>query len=260
MIQLSVVILTFNEEKNIARCLDSVKNVADEVIVVDSYSNDKTLEICVAYGARVIQHAFEGHIQQKNFALTQASFSYALSLDADEALSEELRQSICDVKCDWKHAAYEMNRLTNYCGAWIRHCGWYPDSKIRLFERSKGHWTGINPHDRYELLDPEAAVGFLRGDILHYSYYSISDHIKQVDYFTEISARVLFEKKQRASLVRILVSPVFRMFRDYVIKGGFIDGYYGLVICVISSHAAFLKYVKLRELWKTREKKNDRTI
>ncbi|MGD1045933.1 MAG: glycosyltransferase family 2 protein [Bacteroidota bacterium] len=250
MIQLSVVIITYNEERNIARCLDSLKGIADEIIVVDSYSTDKTIEICNSYGAKVFQHKFEGYIQQKNYALETTSFNYVLSLDADEVLSDELRTSIAAVKSDWKYDGYEMNRLTNYCSAWIRHGGWYPDRKIRLFDKRKGKWTGVNPHDRYALNESHALVGYLRGDILHYSYYSISEHIKQVDYFTEISARVLFEQKRKASLPRLLGFPVFRFIRDYIFKCGFLDGYYGFVVCVISSHAVFLKYAKLRELWK----------
>jgi glycosyltransferase involved in cell wall biosynthesis len=252
MVKLSVVIITYNEEKNIQRCLDSVKGIADEILVVDSYSQDTTVNICREYGARVIQNRFEGHIQQKNYAVSQSSNSNILSLDADESLSEELRQSIQEAKQSWPFSGYKMNRMTNYCGAWIRHGGWYPDTKIRLFERNKGTWTGINPHDRYEMNDPATTVGYLKGDILHHSYNSISDHIKQVDYFTDISARMLFETNKRATLGHIIISPLFRLCRDYVLKGGFLDGYYGFVICIISSHAVFLKYIKLRELWKTK--------
>ena len=254
MIQLSVVVITFNEERNIARCLDSVKEIADEIVVVDSYSTDRTVEICKAYGAKVIQHQFDGHIQQKNYALAQSSLYAVLSLDADEELSDELRKSIASVKAAWNYDGYAMNRLTNYCGAWIHHGGWYPDRKIRLFDKRKGRWTGINPHDRYACDDPSAPVGTLRGDILHYSYYSISDHVKQVDYFTEISARILYEQKRKASLGRLLIAPVFRFFRDYILKAGFLDGYYGFVVCMISSQAVFLKYAKLRELWKIERK------
>ena len=250
MIQLSAVIITYNEERNIARCLDSIKEIADEIIVVDSFSTDKTFEICKSYGAKVFQNKFEGHIQQKNYSLEKASFPYVLSLDADEVLSDEMKNSIVTVKSQWKYDGYEMNRLTNYCGAWIRHCGWYPDRKIRLFDKRKGKWTGLNPHDCYTLNDPHASVGYLRGDILHYSYYSISGHVRQADYFTEISAHVLYEQGRKASFIRLLVSPVFRFVRDYIVKCGFLDGYYGLIVCMISSHSVFLKYAKLRELWK----------
>jgi len=250
MIRLSVVIITYNEERNIARCLDSIKDIADEIIVVDSCSTDTTIEICDSYGAKVFQHKFEGHIQQKNYALEKASSFFALSLDADEVLSDELRKSIASVKSNWKYDGYEMNRLTNYCGAWIWHSGWYPDRKIRLFDKRKGKWTGVNPHDRYALDESSGTVGHLSGDILHYSYYSISGHMKQVDYFTDISARVLYEQRRKASCVRLIISPVFRFVRDYVLKRGFLDGYYGFVVCKISSYAVFLKYAKLRELWK----------
>jgi glycosyltransferase involved in cell wall biosynthesis len=255
MIQLSVVIITYNEERNIARCLDSLKEIADEIVVVDSFSKDKTVDICKSYGVKIIQHAFEGHIEQKNYALKQASFPFALSLDADEALSDELQKSIIAVKSNWQFDGYRMNRLTNYCGAWIRHGSWYPDRKLRLFDIRNGKWIGVNPHDRYVLTEKSAGVGYIKGDILHYSYYSISDHIKQIDYFTEISARILYEKGKKPSFLKLLFSPVFKFIRDYVLKGGWLDGYYGFVICVISSCAVFIKHVKLRELWKQQEKR-----
>ncbi|MEK6567000.1 MAG: glycosyltransferase family 2 protein, partial [Bacteroidota bacterium] len=149
---------------------------------------------------------------------------------------------------NWTSDGYRMNRLTNYCGVWIRHCGWYPDTKLRLLDARKGRWSGINPHDRFEMRDPGATLGSLNGDILHYSYSSISGHLKQVDYFTEISAKELHAKGNRATMFQILTSPVFRFLRDYFWKRGFLDGYYGLIICAISSQASFLKYAKLREL------------
>src|ERR1700741_2612456 len=167
MPQLSVVIITFNEEKNIARCLDSVKEIADDIVVVDSFSKDKTKEICLAKGARFVEHAFEGHIQQKNWAITQAEFPHVLSLDADEALDETLRKSILEVKNNWNKEGYYMNRLTNYCGNWVKHCGWYPDKKLRLWDSRKGSWTGINPHDKYEMKEGDKTTGYLKGDILH---------------------------------------------------------------------------------------------
>ena len=140
-VKLSVVIITFNEERDIERCLKSVETVADEIVVVDSYSTDRTEEICKIYKARFIQHSFAGHIEQKNWAIGQASHPHILSLDSDEALDETLRQSILNAKENWQGAGYTMNRMTNYCGKWIRHCGWYPDQKLRLWESNKGRWT-----------------------------------------------------------------------------------------------------------------------
>ncbi len=248
VISLSVVIITYNEERNIARCLKSVKDIADEIVIVDYFSTDRTLEICESFGAKIVQRAFEGHIEQKNFAITQARFPQVLSIDADEVLSEQLRGSIQAAKAHWDNDGFMVNRLTNYCGAWIRHGGWYPDRKLRMFDSRKGGWTGVNPHDRYELHDPASPVGVLDGDLLHYSYYSISGHLKQVDYFTEISAQVLYKQGTKPSFLRLLSSPIFRFVRDYVVKRGFLDGYYGFIICTISSHAVFLKYAKLNQL------------
>lgn len=251
-VQLSVVIITFNEEKNLARCLDAVRDIADDIVVVDSFSTDRTQQIAESKGARFITHAFEGHIEQKNWAITQAKFPYVLSLDADEALDETLKAQIRNVKENWTKDGYAMNRLTNYCGKWIRHCGWYPDTKFRLWDTRKGKWTGVNPHDRYEL-ETGSSAGKLEGNILHYSYYTISDHIKQVDYFTSIASKAHFEKGTRSNLFKILFSPVIKFLRDYFFKLGILDGYYGFVICVISAHATFIKYIKLKQLQDQRD-------
>lgn len=250
-IKLSAVIITFNEEKNIARCIDSVMDIADDIVVVDSFSTDGTEKICMSKGVRFIKHHFEGHIEQKNWALTQAKFPHVLSLDADEALSGELKDQILKVKNGWKHDGYSMNRLTNYCGKWIKHCGWYPDKKLRLWDSRKGHWTGTNPHDRYELIDPNASIGHLKGDIIHYSCDTISDHVKQVNYFTDIAAKAYLTKGKRSNLAKMLLSALARFIRCYFIRLGFLDGYYGFVISVISSCAALLKYAKLKELQET---------
>ena len=175
---LSAVIITFNEQRNIGRCLDSLAGVVDEVVVVDSFSTDDTEKICRAKGARFVQHAFEGHIEQKNWALAQAQYPHVLSLDADEALSETLRKSVLAAKSDGGHDGYSMNRLTNYCGQWIYHSGWYPDRKLRLFDRRKAGWGGTNPHDRVEM-QAGSTVSHLSGDLLHYSYYSVGEHLER---------------------------------------------------------------------------------
>ena len=245
-ILLSVVIITYNEEKNIQRCLESISTIADDITIVDSISTDRTVEICKAFGAHIHEQAFLGHIEQKNFAITKAKYPHILSLDADEALDEQLIASIKDLKKNWAHDGYVMNRLTNYCGQWIYHCGWYPDKKLRLWDSRKGQWEGINPHDQFTL-KPGAQEKYIKGNILHYSYNNINDHVKQVNYFTDISAKSNLQKGKRSHLLKILISPVIKFFRDYILKLGFLDGYYGFVICMISSHATFLKYVKMMQ-------------
>lgn len=254
MIQLSAVIITFNEEKNIERCLKSLEGIADEIVVVDSFSKDRTKEICKKYNLKFVEHPFEGHIEQKNYAITQASYPYVLSLDADEALDETLKASILAVKANWQAEGYVMNRLTNYCGKWIRHCGWYPDKKLRLWDARKGAWGGDNPHDKFELFDEKAKTIHLNGDILHYSYYTLEDHFKQVRYFTDILAKAQFERGKKAPLIVMLFSPFVKFIKDYFIKLGILDGYAGLKISAISAFATFTKYRKLRALIRASKK------
>ncbi len=247
-IKLSVVIITFNEEKNIARCLDSVKEVADDVVVVDSFSTDKTEEICKEKGARFVQHKFEGHIQQKNWAITQAKYPQILSLDADEALSNELKKSIQQVKGNWSFDSYSMNRLTNYCGQWIRHTSWYPDKKLRLWDSGKGKWAGVNPHDEFQMTDAVSKVGHLKGDILHYSYYAVEEHLKQIDSFTEIGAKALFDIGIKASFAKRFLSPVAAFIKNYFLTLGFLEGKNGFIISKYAARTTFLKYKKLQQL------------
>jgi len=249
MVKISAVVITYNEEMNIARCIDSLWAVADEIVVVDSYSTDRTKEICLQKGVRFMEHPFAGHIEQKNYALDQAAHDYVLSLDADEALSLELTRSILEVKQNWQADGYTMNRLSSYCGQWIRHCGWYPDRKLRLWQRSKGHWGGRNPHDKV-MMQESASIRHLNGDLLHYTYHTISQHIQQVDFFTEIMAKEAVARGKKASLFKIIFSPIFKFFHSYVIKLGWLDGYYGWVVSIISAHATFVKYVKMREFQK----------
>jgi glycosyltransferase involved in cell wall biosynthesis len=248
MVKISAVIITFNEEKNIERCLKSLNGIVDEIIVVDSFSKDKTEEICLNHGAKFVSHAFEGHIEQKNWAITQASNPYVLSLDADEALDEILRNEILNIKNNWTHDGYSMNRLTNYCGKWIRHCGWYPDKKLRLWDSRKGKWGGDNPHDKYELFDVNSSIKHIAGDILHYSYYTREDHYKQVAYFTDILSNAQFKKGKKAPILILICSPIVKFVRDYFFKLGFLDGMAGFTICRISAYATFVKYSKLRKL------------
>ena len=248
MPQISVVIITFNEEKNIARCLESVKDIADEIVVLDSFSKDQTKAICASYGVKFYEHAFDGHIQQKNRAITYASFPHVLSLDADEALDEILKKSIAAIKSNWTHDGYYMNRLTNYCGHWVRHCNWYPDTKLRLWDSRKGSWTGINPHDKYELKEGDKNTKHIKGDILHYSYYTQQDHYKQVDYFTNIASKAYIEAGKKAPFYKLFLNPVAKFIDHYLLHLGFLDGKAGYQISKISAYATYLKYKKIKNI------------
>ena len=249
MLKLSVVIITLNEERNIGRCIESVLDIADEIVVVDSFSTDKTEEICCNYEVKFIKHAFEGYIEQKNFALQQSLYPNVLSIDADEALSVELQESILKVKQNNEFDGYIVKRLTNYCGKWIKHCGWYPDRKLRLIDKRKGHWEGINPHDML-VLEKDCKISQLRGNMYHYSYYTISDHLRQLDKFTEISSKELFNRGKKATFIKQYLSPVHKFLQSYFFRLGILDGYYGFIVCSISAFATFIKYTKLRSLYK----------
>ncbi|GAA3949062.1 glycosyltransferase family 2 protein [Hymenobacter algoricola] len=248
MVSLSVVVITFNEEANIGRCLAAVAAVADEVLVVDSCSTDRTVEICRQYGARVVQHAFEGYVEQKNFATAQARHDYVLQLDADEVLTPELQQSIRAAKADWQHAGYTLARLTNYCGTWVRHGGWYPDRKLRLYDRRLGSWQGLLLHERYALV-PGQTIGTLAGDALHYSYDSVEQHVSQLNRFTSIAAAELaLRGRRRVTLFHLLLKPLWKFVHGYFFRLGWLDGFAGLCIAGISAWGVFLKFAKLRTL------------
>lgn len=251
MHKITAVVITHNEEDRIAQCIHSLRPVADEIIVVDSFSTDATALQCKNIGnVHFIEHPFEGYGAQKNFGIEKASYDLILSLDADEVLSDTLIASISALKknnslCD----AYFCNRLNNYCGKWIHHGGWYPDRKLRLWDRRKGLWDDAPVHEIVKL-DTGASVGVLQGDIFHYSYMSIADHIRQLNNYTDLSAKQMMIKGKKGTLGTALFRSIWKFFHDYCLKLGILDGYYGLVVSIISSFTTFLKYVKLIELTK----------
>ncbi|MDR0970041.1 MAG: glycosyltransferase family 2 protein [Lentimicrobiaceae bacterium] len=248
MDKLSVAIITFNEERNIERCLQSVVAVADEIVVLDSLSTDNTKAICERYPVRFFEQKFAGYIEQKNDALQLCAFENVLSLDADEALSDKLRQTIQTAKEKGFDGGYSMNRLTNYCGKWIRHCGWYPDTKLRLIQKSKARWIGLNPHDKLEYFDKKTPIHHLQGDLLHYSFYTIEDHKKQIESFSSLGAKSYFKTNRKTSISNIYLSPIARFLKQYFLKLGFLDGKAGFQICRLSALATYKKYKKLRQL------------
>jgi glycosyltransferase involved in cell wall biosynthesis len=249
MPQISVVIITYNEEKNIGRCLDSVKSIADDIVVLDSGSGDATVKIAEEKGARVFFHVFDDYVAQKNRAISYANYPHILSLDSDEALSEVLKYSILEIKNNWKYDGYKFNRLTNFCGKWIHHGSWYPDCRIRLWDSSKGYWQGNRLHETVKL-NENCTIGFLQGDLLHYSFYTVAQHIDQINKYTDISSKASFDKGKRTNLFEIFFKPKWKFFRDYILKLGFLDGFYGYVVCKNSAYAKHLKYIKLYELSK----------
>jgi heptosyltransferase III len=245
MVKLSVIIITYNEEKNIGRCIDSVKSIADEIVVVDSFSKDNTKKICLEKGARFIQHPFEGHIQQKNFALTQATFDHVLSLDADEYLSSKLLQSIRYAKLNWNACAYRMNRLSSYGGKWIKYGNWYPDRKIRLWDRRKGIWGGENPHDKVVLFGHPRIIQ-LQGDLMHIAYENATETLSKIQSYSTIYKNESVGKKNSSTL-KILGHSIFSFLKSYLIKCGFLDGFEGLMVAAAEGNHVFFKYAKLYE-------------
>jgi glycosyltransferase involved in cell wall biosynthesis len=250
MEKLSAVIITLNEEKNIGRCIESIKEIADEILVLDSNSTDQTTVIAESKGAVVIKESFRGHIQMKNRAVELAANNHILSLDADEALDPQLTLSILKEKENFRYKAYRMNRCTNYCGQFIRHGSWYPDRKIRIFDRRFASWGGTNPHDKI-IVQENTNVKQLSGDILHYSYYTIAEHAAQNNRFSTISAESLFSQGKRTNLLKIVINPAWAFFQGYLFRLGFLDGLFGFAIAVQVSHLTFLKHLKLYILQKS---------
>jgi glycosyltransferase involved in cell wall biosynthesis len=242
--RITLTVITKNEEDRIGDCLDSAA-LADFALVLDSGSTDRTAEIAGSKGARVEVHPFDGHKEQKDRAVRMADTDWILALDADERLSPELAEEIEKVlDGDDLPAAFSMPRRTFYLGRWIDHGGWYPDRKVRLFDRNKARWGGVNPHDHVQV---DGEVRKLRGDIHHYSYRSMSDHLKQIDFFTTISAEQKLEAGMKPGILRMLFHPIGKFLRMYFLKLGFLDGRAGFIVAVLGSYYVFLKYAKLSE-------------
>jgi glycosyltransferase involved in cell wall biosynthesis len=249
---LSAVIISYNEEQNIGRCLQALAGIADEIIVVDSNSTDKTCLIAEQYGAKIIQHPFEGFAAQKNFAAQCASHDWVLSLDADEELSEELKSAILQVKNKALFDAYFLKRATNFCGTFIRHGSWYPDKQCRLWDKTKGDWQGMI-HEKWRLFDPSKKYGTLSGDLLHYSFNSISDYMKMTERYTSLSAIEALANGKNVSLLKLMIGPKIKFIQDYILRLGFLDGYAGYVAYRLAANMAFVKYSKIREAFKNKK-------
>ena len=249
-IKLSAVIITFNEAEHLDKCLSSLESVADEILVVDSFYTDRTKEICEKHDVRFIKQKFLGYKEQKNFAMSKARFNYILSVDGDEALSEQLKNSILEIKNNWTLDGYYCNRLNNYCGQWIKYSDWYPDRKLRLFKKNTGEWKGINPHDSFKLYHGHKS-GRLKGDLLHWIYRDYKEHKEKVERFSSIAAQSYYDLGIKSSIVKIIWRPSWAFLKAYLFRRGFLDGKNGWLISKETFNVTYLKYTKLIKIWKT---------
>lgn len=245
---ITAVIITKNEEKHIVRCLDSLRDIADEVIVLDSQSTDETVALATQRGAKVIDQEWMGYSATKNHGHSMATHDYILSLDADEALSPELRKSILAVK-DKMEGAYAFNRLNHYGGRPMRRCGWYPDRKVRLFPRGKARWEGEYVH---ETLRCDAPVTRLEGDLLHYTYEGLSDHLARANRYSDLAAEALAKSGKGMLGLKQFCSPVLRFYKMYLFQGGILAGFDGMCVSSVTAIEVYMKYAKARELRRRR--------
>lgn len=242
--KISATIVTLNEERNIARAIESLRCV-DEILVVDSGSADRTCEIAARLGARVIEEPWRGYAGQKNFASQQAAHEWILSLDADEAVTEELEAEILALKKEGpRYDGYSMPRMAQYLGRWILHGGWYPDRKVRLFHRARAEWCGEYVHESVRVT---GSVGALAGNLQHFTCDSLSAHIRTLDRYTTLAARELRARNAVIPLRRLIVDPAWTFVRTWVIRRGFLDGPQGLAIAWMAAFYTFLKYAKARK-------------
>ncbi len=245
--RISATIITLNEERDLRRACESLRGVADEIVVVDSNSRDRTREVAGEFTSSVYTHPFESYSKQKNLAASKASFPWILSIDADEALSDELRQSILNLKSRpgvEGVCAFRFSRLANYLGGWIRHSGWYPDYKVRLYDRTRAQWKGDFVH---ESLVVDGPIETLHGNLLHYTVSSISEHIEHLNRYTTLAARQSIADGKTFSLLQCFVAPPLTFAKSYFLRLGVLDGRRGFCIAAFAGWYVFLKQVKLWE-------------
>jgi glycosyltransferase involved in cell wall biosynthesis len=255
--KISACIMTFNEERKIRRCLESVK-WCDEIVILDSFSTDRTLAICREYTDRIVQHVWLGYVGQRNLLRQHAAHPWLLFLDSDEEMSPALRDEIqaeLAVHGD-RFAGYEFPRLVYYLGRWIRHGEWYPDVKLRLFLKSRGRSEGVEPHDYVAV---SGAVKRLRNPVWHYTYDDLRDQMETVNRFSTITAQQKFVAGGRFRWSDLFFRPLFHFLKGYVMRRGFLDGTHGLLIAIVCAYGAFLKYAKLWEL-QLRQHRNFREL
>ena len=246
--KISAVIITHNEEANIEAALLSLAGIAAEIIVVDSHSTDRTVKLARKHTDRIFERNWTNFSDQKNYGDGLAVHPWILSLDADERLSPELRAEIEALgEVDPDCAAFSMPRKVYYLGRWIKHSGWYPDRKVRLFRRDRARWEGAYIHESLVVV---GEVRKLKGDIHHYTYKNIADHLGRMNRFSDLGAQKLYAEKKKCRWYHLLLQPFGRFVKSYVLKRGFLDGFAGMVVSVLNGYGIFIRYAKLREIWK----------
>lgn len=244
---IAALIITYNEERNIERCIRSVQSFADEIIVLDSFSTDRTADICRSQGVNFIQRKWEGYSAAKNYLNEQCSSDYIFSIDADEAPNKEMQDNLVELKSGHMNGVYSVNRITNYCGKWIRHSGWFPDVKIRLFPRGSAKWEGELVHEELSF-DQDYPCTPLIGLLEHYSYYSAKQHRQRADKYSELTAQKYHEQGKKAGIFKPCLSGISRFVSMYFLKKGILDGRMGWQIAWISALSNVYKYSELRRL------------
>jgi len=246
-VPITAVIISHNVAGTIGGCLAALRQVADEVLVLDSFSDDGTADICQKTGAKLVSQEWLGYSATKNLVNSMARNDWILSIDADEILSEELISSIKNL-VPREGQVYALDRLTNYCGKWIRHCGWYPDWKVRLFNRNDVRWQGDFVHETLAV-PPGFKTVKLAGKLLHFSYRDADDHLRRLEKYARLSAQEQFGQGKKASFAKLWLAPAARFVRTFFIKNGFLDGREGWVISRRSANMVRLRYRILKELW-----------
>jgi glycosyltransferase involved in cell wall biosynthesis len=247
MSTISVIVITYNEEKNLARCLESVLPIADEIIVIDSNSTDGTESICNQFGAKFIKREFTDYADQRNIAFQLATMDYLFFIDADEAMSVTLQKTLIQIKSSGiLYDVYRVNRFNNFCGKWIKHGMWYPEILIRMIRNGKGKWSG----QIHEILQPDtgASIQILNGDLLHYSYTNIESLVFKLNQYTTLQAVQMFEQNKKAPIFKLYINPIWAFINGYFIKLGFLDGWEGYLIHRAIAFQTMIKYAKLRQL------------
>jgi glycosyltransferase involved in cell wall biosynthesis len=252
-VNISVVIITYNEGKRLEAALQSVAALASEIIVVDSFSIDNTIKIARKFTNRIFQRKWTNFADQKNYGNSQASHPWILSLDADERVSLELQEEILRIKQGEEPncSGFSIPRQVFYLGKWIRHSGWYPDRRARLFRKEDARWEGDYVHEKLVI---HGKIKKLKNPIHHFTYHGISDHLARINKFSDLGAQKLYAQKKKCRWYHLAFLPFFRFVKSFFWKLGFLDGFAGLVISVLNGYAIFVRYAKLREIWKKGER------